>query len=90
MGIFTPITPLLTYAKLCIIYSDCMCSHVLFELMFRTGTSSTTFIKGKKMKQSLLVAALLAIAVTACGKKEAPAAAPAAPAAAPAPAPAAK
>ena len=50
------------------------------------------------MKQSLLVAALLALAVTACGKKEAPAAAPAAPAAAPAapaapaaaPAPAAK
>ena len=44
------------------------------------------------MKQSLLVAALVALAVTACGKKEepkpveapAPAAAPAAPAAAPA------
>jgi predicted small lipoprotein YifL len=70
-----------------------MCSHVLFVTPFRAGTSSTTFIKGKKMKQSLLVAALLALAVTACGKKEAPAAAAAqaAPAAAPAaPAPAAK
>ncbi len=56
--------------------------------VFPAGYSSTTFIKGKKMKQSLLVAALIALAVSACGKKEAPAA-PAAPAAAPAPAAAA-
>ena len=49
----------------------------------RFGYRSMTFIKGKKMKQSLLVAALIALAVSACGKKEAPAA-PAAPAAAPA------
>ena len=51
------------------------------------------------MKKSLLLAAMLAVALSACGKKEeakpaaapaAPAAAPAAPAAAPAPAAPAK
>lgn len=43
------------------------------------------------MKQSLLVAALLALALSACGKKEEAAATPAAPVAAPAaPAPAAE
>lgn len=41
------------------------------------------------MKQSLLVAALLALALSACGKKEDAAATPAAQAAAPAAAPAA-
>ena len=46
--------------------------------------------KGTQMKQSLLVAALVALSVAACGKQEAPAPAPApAPAVAPAPAPAA-
>jgi hypothetical protein len=48
--------------------------------------------KGDSMKHSLLLAGMVALALTACGKKEAPpppAAAPApAPAAAPAPAPA--
>jgi hypothetical protein len=44
--------------------------------------------KGIQMKQSLLVAALVALAVTACGKKEEPVAAAPAPAAAPAAAPA--
>jgi predicted small lipoprotein YifL len=50
------------------------------------------YFKGKKMTRSILLAALLALALTACGKKEeaaAPeAAAPAAEAAAPAAAPA--
>jgi len=48
------------------------------------------YFKGKKMTRSILLAALLALALTACGKKEeaAPeAAAPAAEAAAPAAAP---
>jgi len=50
-------------------------------------------LKGNKMTRSILLAALLALALTACGKKEeaAPeAAAPAAEAAAPAAAPAAE
>jgi hypothetical protein len=49
-------------------------------------------VKGKTMNRSLLIAALLAVGLTACGEKPAPApATPApapAPAAAPAPAPA--
>lgn len=48
--------------------------------------------KGKTMNRSLLIAALLAVGLAACGEKPAPAPAPApstpAPAAAPAPAPA--
>src|SRR3972149_3126207 len=50
-------------------------------------------LKEKKMNRSLLIAALLAVGLTACGEKPAPAPAPKAtpapaPAAAPAPAPA--
>ncbi|MEK7231812.1 MAG: hypothetical protein AAB115_07285 [Pseudomonadota bacterium] len=49
-------------------------------------------VKGRKMNRSLLIAALLAVGLTACGEKPAPAPAPKAapapaPAAAPAPAP---
>jgi hypothetical protein len=45
-------------------------------------------VKGKTMNRSLLIAALVAVGLAACGEKPAPAPAPA-PKAAPAPAPAA-
>jgi hypothetical protein len=86
------------------LFSACIFSELFFVLQScsRSGSSSaelsapTCFVqryfysKVLIMKQSLLVAALLAVALSACGKKEeaAPAPAPAPEAAAPAAAPA--
>jgi hypothetical protein len=56
----------------------------------RIASRINPLLKGKAMNRSLLIAALVAVGLTACGQKPAPAPAPQAtpaPAAAPAPAP---